>query len=245
MNRNSLPKIYFILLLCLFPFASQAQADTSFVQAAVAEALLSHKKAIGLHAHLYNGQEYYAPGKPYLEGHQFLIDRIFQEGNVKYDGAWFEAVPMLHDIVQDELIIMHTGSGHPHILDKKRVEAFEVHGRSFVYLQTDSANHSGMPAGFYNVLYDGEVKLLMRHKKTLHERTSTNGMEGEYKDASRFFLLRNATYYKVSNKQSVLLVLKDQKKQLNKFAAANNLRFKKNREDALMRIVQQYDKLQD
>lgn len=245
MNRKSLPEFYFILLLCLLPFASQAQSDTSFVQVAVSDALLSYKNAIGLHAHLYNGQEYYVPVKPYLEGHQFLEDKIFKEGKIKYDGAWFEAVPMLHDVVQDELIIIHPGSGHPQMLVKKRLEGFEVHGRSFVYLKADSTNHSGMPSGFYNLLYDGDVKLLMRHQKTIHERTSSNGMEGEYKDASRFFLLKNAAYNEVSNKRSVLRVLQDQKKQLNRFASANKLRFKKNREEALLKTVQQYDKLQD
>lgn len=245
MNRKCLPEIFFILLLFSLSYTSYAQADTSFVQAAISDALLSHKNAIGLHAHLYNGKEYYLPGKPHVEGHPFLEDKVFKEGNIKYDGTWFEDVPMLYDLVQDELIIINPSSGHPQMLVRRRVESFKVHSRPFTYLQTDSTTSSGIQTGFYNLLYDGDIQLLMRHHKTLHERTSTNGMEGEYRNANRFFLLKNDVYYEVSNKSSMLRVLRDQKKPLNKFANANKLRFKKNREEALLKIAQHYDTLQD
>lgn len=233
-----------VLLFNLLPFTIFAQTDSSFVDNAVSEALEQYRTAIGVHAHLYNGPEYHVPVKSHVKGHQFYQDKIYQNGNVKYDGAWFEDVPMLYDLMQDELVIVNHGSGQAQRLVKSRVEAFKLYDHNFIRLQADSTTGLSIQPGFYDLLYSGELQVLMKREKTLFERASTEGMEGEYRDASKFYLVKDGVYHPVSNKRSVMRVLQDQKKPLNKFASANKLRFNKERENAIVKTAEHYDSLQ-
>lgn len=242
--RKSPVHLTLVLLLNLLPFTIFAQTDTSFVSYAVTDALKQYRTAVGVHAHLYNGPEYYVPVKSYVKGHQFYQDKIYQNGTVKYDGAWFEDVPMLYDLMQDELVIVNHGSGQPQRLVKSRVDAFKLYGHTFIRLQADTTTGLSIQPGFYDLLYSGEVQVLMKREKTLFERASTEGMEGEYRDASKFYLVKDGIYHPVSNKRSVMRVLQDQKKPLNKFASANKLRFRKERESAIVKIARHYDSLQ-
>ncbi|WP_133242808.1 hypothetical protein [Pontibacter virosus] len=242
--RKSPAYLVIIFLIPFLPFAAIAQADSSFVDNAVSNALQQYRTAVGVHAHLYNGPEYHVPVKPHVEGHQFYQDKIYQNGTVKYDGAWFEDVPMLYDLVQDELVIVNHGSGQPQRLVKNRVDAFKLHGHTFVRLQADSTTGSSIQPGFYDLLYSGSVQVLMKREKTLFERASTEGMEGEFRDASNFYLVKDEIYHPVSNKRSVMRVLQDQKKPLNKFASTNKLRFGKEREYAIVKTAEHYDSLQ-
>ncbi|SIT86420.1 hypothetical protein [Pontibacter indicus] len=233
-----------VLFLNLLPFTILAQTDTSFVSNAVSDALRQYRTAVGVHAHLYNGPEYFVPVKTYVKGHQFYQDKIYQNGAVKYDGTWFEDVPMLYDLVLDELVIVNHGSGQAQRLVKSRVDAFNLHGHNFVRLQADSTTSVSIQPGFYDMLHSGSVQVLMKREKILFERASTEGMEGEYRDIDKFFLVKDGVYHQVSSKRSVMRVLQDQKKPLNKFASANKLRFRKNRENAIVRIAEHYDSLQ-
>ncbi|WP_220626889.1 hypothetical protein [Pontibacter sp. HSC-14F20] len=242
--RKSSAYLVLIFLMSFLPFASYAQADTTFVDNAVSNVLQQYRTAVGVHAHLYNGPEYYVPIKSYVEGHQFYQDKIYQNGTVKYDGAWFEDVPMLYDLMQDELLIVNHGSGQSQQLVKNRVEAFKLYGHTFIRLQADSSTGLSLQPGFYDLLYDGNVQVLMKREKTLFERASTEGMEGEYRDASKFYLVKDGVYHQISNKRSVMRVLQDQKKPLNKFANANKLRFGKERERAIVKTAEHYDSLQ-
>ncbi|WP_299991591.1 hypothetical protein [uncultured Pontibacter sp.] len=241
--RKSPAYLVLFFLMPFLPFAATAQADSSFVDNAVLNALQQYRTAVGVHAHLYNGPEYHVPVKSHVDGHQFYLDKIYQNGTVKYDGAWFEDVPMLYDLVQDELLIVNHGSGQPQRLVKNRVEAFKLHGHTFVQLQPDTTTSSVIRPGFYDLLYSGEVQVLMKREKTLFERASTDGMEGEYRDASKFFLVKDGVYHPVSNKRSVMRVLQDQKKPLKKYASANRLRFGKEREYAIVKTAEHYDSL--
>ncbi|PKV76432.1 hypothetical protein [Pontibacter ramchanderi] len=241
--RKSFAYLKLVFLFNLLPFTIFAQTDTSFVGSAVDDALKQYKTAIGVHAHLYNGTEYFVPVKSYVKGHQFYQDKVYQNGTVKYDGAWFKEVPMLYDLMQDELIIVNHGSGQPQRLVKNRIESFKLHGHTFVRIEPDSTTGLSIQSGFYDLLYSGETQVLMKREKTLFERASTEGMEGEYRDASKFYLVKDGIYHPVSNKRSVMRVLRDQKKPLNKFAKANRLRFKKEREYAIRKTAEHYDTL--
>jgi hypothetical protein len=244
MQKNLLP-VYSILFFLFSPVLVHAQADTSFVRLAVEETMQSYRSAVGLQAHLYNGAEYVVPVKHYVEGHQFFKDKTYQKGQVVYDGSMFVDVPMLYDIMHDELVTVHTGTGLTQKLVKQKVTSFSVHDHKFIHIEADSTTSSSMPSGFYDMLYEGEIRALARREKTLQEKATTGGMEGKFTALDRYFIWKEGTYHQVRSKGSVLRVLKDQKKQLNRFANANKLQFGKGREDAILKLVQHYDTLQN
>lgn len=243
--RKTLLPIYSVLSLFFFPAAVSAQTDTSFVRLAVEKTMQSYRSAVGLQAHLYNGAEYFVPFKQYVKGHQFFRDKTYQKGQVQYDGSLFVEVPMLYDVMNDELVTVHTGSGLAQKLVKQKVESFTLHNHTFIHLKIDSTASLPMRSGFYDLLYEGKIKALVKREKSLQERATADGMEGSFKEIDKYFIWKEGTYHQVRSKSSVLRVLKDQKKQLNKFASANKLQFRSGREEAIFKLAQYYDTLQD
>lgn len=245
MRKDLLSCPVFFALLFL-PFTVKAQTpstDTTFLKQAVTAAIQSYRDAVGVQAHLYTGPEYYVTVKPYVDGHQYFLDKSLHDGSVLYDGTWFSEVPLLYDLSADELVTIHQGSGYFQKMVKQKTDAFVLNGHTFVNLKADSAAGSVMEAGFYDLLYNGNVKVFARRRKVLQERATVQGMEGHYDVIDKFFIWKDGVYYPVGRKGSVLKVLRDEKKELNKFARANNLKFRKMREEAITQTVQHYDSL--
>ncbi|MER2997784.1 hypothetical protein [Pontibacter populi] len=244
----SRPLLSFLLFFAIIfaPVTILAQAstsDTSFVKQSVNEAVQAYRNAVGQQAHLYNGAEYFVPLKGYIKGHQFFKDKSYEKGAVLYDGAWFYDVPMAYDVALDEIVIAHAGGGYSQTLVKPKVQEFTVNDHTFIHLKADSVAGTPLQAGFYDLLYDGDVKMLVKRKKVLKERATADGMEGNYEVADMYYLLKNGKYHEVGNKSSVLKVLGGEKKLLNKFARTNNLHFKRQREEAIYKLTQYYDTL--
>ncbi|MCC9167129.1 hypothetical protein [Pontibacter harenae] len=238
------------LLLCVFWLfspsvqAQTAEPDTSFIQSSVSAAVNSYREAVGLNAHLYNGPEYVTETISYLEGHQFFKEKIPTSGAVLYDGTWFNNVPMLYDVVIDELAIFHPGNGILQRLIKEKVQMFTLQDHLFVFIKSDSISaNSVIKPGLHDLLYKGEVQVLAKRDKDIQERATSKGMEGAYEVMDKYYLYKDGAYHQVKSKSSVLKVLRDEKKQLQKFARAQKLKFRRNREEALVQVAAHYDAL--
>lgn len=239
----SYPAFFLLFFLPAIAFSQNTQPDTSFLEHSVNNAIQSYRSSVGLQAHLYTGSEYYSPVKTYVTGHQFFNDKVLRKGSVLYDGTWFTDVALLYDVMLDEVVTMHQGTGYFQKLIKQKTDAFVTDNHTFINLKADSVAGTDMNPGFYDLRYDGGVRVLARRKKELQERATIQGMEGEYLIVDRFYIWKEGTYYPVSRKSTVLKVLRDKKKELNKFARINKLRFRKNREEAIVMMAKQYDTL--
>ncbi|TPE39581.1 hypothetical protein [Pontibacter mangrovi] len=247
--QKCLFSLVFLLMLPLLPLPALAQAqqnDTSFVSEAVAEAVQLYRKSINIQSHLYTGAEYHVPQRPYLDGDQYYGSSKYAPAAVKYDGAWYHDVPLLYDVVQGEIVTVHPASGYALKLVKEKVEAFVLPGDEvFVSLHPDTAAGAVLQPGFYGVLYDGQVKVYVLRDKEVQERVTPDGLEGEFKVVDKYFLYKDDAYHEVSRKRHVLSLLQDEKKPLKKFIRENKLRFRKQREKAIVSVAQQYDKLKN
>ena len=225
--------------------AQTADADTAFVQRGVKNALAAYKEKVGMQTHLYNGTEYVSAWKPYLEGNQFFASEEFTRGAIYYDHAWYQQVPMLYDVLTDEVVIIHNSSGKKMTLISTKVDTFQLHGHTFVRYSTASSGAAGLQPGFYDVLYNNSIGFLARRSKNIQERATSSGMEGEYRVGDKLYIRKNDAYYQVSSKRSVYKVLDDKKKQLRKYAAAHKLKFRKKREETILALVKYYSSLPD
>jgi len=241
-----LPFCFALAAILFIPKTSAGQAappDTSFIQKSVVGAVQSYNNAIGLQAHIYNGPEYYQPAKTYLDGYQFFESKNYEPSAVFYDGAWFEKVPLLYDVVLGEVITTHKATGYAQMLIKEKLDTFQLHGHTFINLKADTTANPTITPGYYDLLHNGSIKVLALRKKELQERATPQGMEGEYLTADKFYILRDGIYTQVASKGSVLKVLRDHKKPLSKFARTNELKFRKQREHAILSLAKHYETL--
>ncbi len=203
-----------------------------------------YQQATKSESHLLNGPEYVDYRKVNRVGHQFFLQDQKAPGSVLYDGSWYHDVPMLHDLVLDELVIVSNGFLLQKLI-KEKVDAFMLGRHTFVrYTAPDSASDHSMPTGFYDVLYAGNTQLLAKRIKLKTYAIEDMKEVEHYDEEDKFFVKKGDAYHQVSSGKSVYKVFGDQKKELKKYARARKLNFRKAQKAALLALVMQYDALQ-
>lgn len=243
MPRNLLAKIS---LCAAIPFISSQEAFSQAAKPPVevgSYAVSLYRQATNAEAHLYNGTEYVDYRKLHREGHQFFQVDQFNTGSVVYDGDLYEEVPMLYDVVRDEVVIELEGLLLQKLVTEK-VTSFELLGHKFMHqLASDSAKAGSLRPGFYDVLNDGGIDFLVKRKKQMDNTISDKVVIEHYNIDDRFYLRNGETYQQVKSKRSVYKVLSDKHKELKKFARANRLNFRHQREASILALVKHYDSL--
>jgi len=224
-------------------FGQTALPDSELVAAAVKKATALYTQTIDSESHLYHGLEYVDYDKSYLEGHQFYRTDDGTEGTILYDGAQYSQVPFLYDLVLDQVIIEHPESSYRLSLITEKVKGFSLLGHTFIRLEQDSLSGSPITTGFHDLLVTGNTQVLVRRTKNIQERATMNGMEGEFHTKDKYYIQQHNRYYQVHSKKSVLQLFPDHKKELQKYARSNQLKFRKKREMAIMKLIQHYNTL--
>ncbi len=225
-------------------FGQVATNDSLFVQKSLQNSVEQYNRTFKEESHLYNGTEYTElskkiKGTPYFEA----ID--WTNGSVFYEGTLYNNVPMLYDIVNDVLVLKDFNGVVKIKLVSEQIQYFSLSNHYFVRIESKGANDSTLTAGFYDFPVDGKVKVFIKKYKTIFEVTNANTVEKEYIDRSNIFILKDKKYYSVSSKSSILKLLKDRKKEVSKYLRDNKIRFGSNKENAIIKMVEHYNSLQN
>ncbi len=233
-----------IFLLILSHKALSQTAATAVTTIGVNEAINLYHRFLQPETGLYNGTEYIDYAYLINEGSPYFMSAQLTAGSVVYHNILYLDVPMQYDIVKGEVVISDQLHQHKISLQSEQVSGFTILGNSFVRLTKDSSAQSFINTGFYQVLYKGRSRLLKKQTKTVQENLSViSGLEQYLNESQNFYLEKNHTYYVVNNKTSLLDAMRDKKKEMQHFIKKNKLRFKKNKDAALLSAVQHYDEL--
>ena len=231
------------LLILLISASNNVQAqsnNTAGAGSAKSEeiAVAKYHVALSDEGHLFSGAEFIS--YPASSGeHQFYKYNKLQEASIIYEGLEYKQIPLLYDIVNDDVIVgrFSKQGATQHIkIDKNRVSSFNLSGHSFIHLRE---NGNALTAGFYELLYQGKLQVLAKRKKIFKKEVVTVTFPAD----NYYYLLKDGTYHAVKSKGSVLKVLKDHKKELSQFLKVNNIIFYENREVAIAKLAEQYDLL--
>jgi GH15 family glucan-1,4-alpha-glucosidase len=167
----------------------------------------------------------------------------WQQGDVEYKGQHYEDLALLYDITTDKLV-SELFNGQPFVLVKEHLKRFSIGGRNFIKVQTDSI-YNDLPAqGFYEEVYGGNTQVLVRHVKVKEERIENAVLQIYFSPKSRHYILHGGHYERVTNKSSVLKVLKDHKAEVRSFIKKEKLKFSSaTLSQALASVASYYDTL--
>lgn len=228
----------YVVLLHTATFNCYAQiTDTAFVSASIAEAKRIYTARVLGESLLYNGTDYgeYVPLK---DEHPFYLSDDWIYGSVIYDGQFYDNIMLQYDIAADQLVIESHMYGAQIQLIKSKVHSFTLEDRKFINLSSSSMK------GFYEVLYDGETKVLAKRIKRLQERISSSEITREFEEKNKYYLLANDEYVVVRNKKSVLKVLRGHKKELQQKYQAKNINAKKQPERQIVVLAELNDSIE-
>ena len=239
----------FLLSLLLFSIGNQAASaqatkpDTAFLANAIQNLQSLYQESLDTDSHLFNGSEYIDPDKYYLTGHSFFSTNQEIQGSIMYDGVLYRKVPMRYDIMSDVVVMQHPESTIYFKLVSEKIKLFTLANHTFVRLEADSLGNSPIRTGFYDLLADGQVKVLAKRTKTAQEKAQSTGMTGQFDEHERYFVKKGLNYHQVKSKNSVINLFPEQKKELQKYARSNKLNFRKGRELSIVKLVQFYESL--
>lgn len=191
---------------------------------------------------LYNGRLYYIYDSREDE-HQFFIDRKYEKGAVFYDGQRYDSIPMMYDIVRDELVIKHINGFEPILLQSPKVSFFTIYGHNYLNLKSGKDINPDMQTGFYDLIYNGKSKTLVRRIKQRQEKINEKKVIALFPEKNFFYIYSNGKYNEVHTRKSVTRLFPAQKTELRKALREQNIKFRKDRERAIVTMVARYDEL--
>ena len=216
-------------------FGQTFRSDSAFVAEAKKSSIGRYNTSIGGQSHLYNGSAYTEYVSQNEENPYFIDEWI--EGSVDYDGEFHDNIPILYDISLDRVIIDNQYSIKKVMLVDDKVSEFTIQDHHFVHLKD-----TPLPAGHYELAYDGNTKVYVRHKKTLQSRTVDYSIINQFEEKKLYYIYKDGKFLTVRGKGSVLKVLGDKKKELKKFARDNKLAFGNDRARDISRMAEYYDR---
>jgi hypothetical protein len=137
------------------------------------------------------------------------------------------------------VITEHVLTGAKIELVAKKISAFEMNGHFFERLYRDSTGV--ISEGFYERLYAGPTRVYVKRTKTLTSKASGNELIYSFDERNRVYLLKAGRYFPVRSKRSVLQLLSEKKPELRAMLKREKLKFKLDRERAIVRMADTYD----
>lgn len=192
---------------------------------------------------LYNGPEH-IPYSPALEGHAYFLDKLLHKGTVLYDGMIYNNVPMQYDLIKDNLVIAHFDGFFRMNLVTEKVKEFSFNGHQYVRLEKDSVNGLPFATGFYDRLYAGKTTVLAKRTKRIEE-TVTDRVIQKVTEKDFYYIYNGKEYLHVRSFKSLLSNVKDRSKEVRQYLRKNKIRYRKERENAIVKAIAYYDSLKN
>jgi hypothetical protein len=237
-----------LLLFFIFSFfslrsvAQLSPDDSVFYRNALHNTAALYHQSIGDQSGLYNGSRYADyPFRFRDQAHPFFKSDILSVGSVVYDNVLYGNAGLLYDEVSDVLIFQD--ASHRLQLVSERVSGFTLLDNNFIRILKDSLNRSGISTGFYNLLYEGNVRVLKKEIKSIKEDVQNNTERViRYIEVKRYYYIkRGDRYYVVKRKKDLTEIYKDRKKEILQFIKSKKLNFKSNKDIMLAAVSAYYD----
>ncbi len=218
--------------------AQSVKPDTAFLTLAKNNQVTLYTDFIHGQSRLYNGSEY----RDYLsqdEEHPYFGVDDWAYGDIIYDDELYKNVPLFYDLSRDKVISEHLLNGAKLELVSEKIRRFSINGHTFTRRQ--KGGNGLAEDGFYDLLYDGRSKVIVRREKRLQQKVESNDIIEIFEEKNRLFVLKEETFVPVKNKSSVLDLFADRKQEVKSFMKKNNIKFKTERETAVVRVAEFYD----
>ena len=213
-----------------------ASAQTTEVtEAALAPALASYKAAVGVNIPYDEGREFPGYGVK-LDGHPFFESDQLSPGDIVYDGTLYKGIPMLYDLMADEVIIKAPENQYLVRLSRDKVPSFTLRGNEFFRADPDSTGQK-----YYQSIYNGRARVFARKRKQLTHITTSERAIDRFDEYDDYFILKDGEITRVSGKNSVLKAFREQRDELKKTISQEGLNFKRDPENFLKRCASIHD----
>ncbi len=230
----------FILSWIIIPatFGQRAGTDSfSIPDDATREARNLYSREMGPDQLIYQGKLYLRNGAE-ANGFPFAFRDSAVDGSVYYDGNIY-SIPLLYDIVQDEVVTRDFEQKNYTILSRAKLPGFTLGDRTFIYINDGTGNNLLPGAGYYQRIMIAPYELLIRRRKKLIPPGRFEDIP-TYAEDVQYFLHIEHKYLRISNENSLVNAFGDKKQALQALMKKENIKFNSDKESAIVQITEAY-----
>jgi hypothetical protein len=236
------------LLLLLFFVSSSwtsvhLNAQTSHADSLMVSASVSYLKLMGENASLFNGGEYVSP-RQQIDGFPFYGQENQYKGALYFSGVWYFNLPIHLDLVNDKILMWSFDDSRLLMLNSEKIDRIKLGETQFVNASLISNPATSAKTGFYQLVYDGKIKVLAKRQKVVVQKSSSDRTFAFYKQFTKYFIVVNDKWSEVSSKNSVLSILSDKRDNLKGYINKEKLNYKKSTEIFLEKVARYYETTQ-
>jgi hypothetical protein len=203
-----------------------------------------YSKSLSQQAGIYSGFDYIGYPYPVKKGHPFFLSVEPQRGDIYYDGMQYKDIPLWYDLVKKEVVTQHYDNFSRISLHPAKVRDFSISGHHFIHIDETEAIRQGLEKGFYDRIYSGSSTVLVRRAKDMLISTDLDGIWVNFStEQTRIFLRTGTEYTPLGSQKSVIKALGRYGKEIQAHLKETRIRFKKEREKAIVAMVAYYDQL--
>lgn len=221
--------------------SQSAYADADSLHNPASSIIALYKDSLKQNLRIYDGYEF-TGGYRRSAGHPFFEFDQPQPGTILYEGTEYSKVLLAYDLSRDEVITVNPVSNQNIKLIPSKIGRFQIGGHSFISLG-DLSGLPGFPGeGFYELLYDEGVSVLVKRKKWLRESARAEE-SSRFLQSATYFIKKDNAFHEISSKRSLLRLFDDNKAEATKFMQKEKLDFKKDPDQTIIRVMEFYNLL--
>jgi len=235
-------QLAFLLLTYIFSQDAKSQVARDSAYDGSTEKIIDlYYMALGEQAPIYNGNEYIEYALILQEGHPFFKSSVFTNGDIYFDGMLFLGVPMVYDLIKDQVVIRDFHNIYKINLPASKIQQFILSDHVFVRIVHNNFNE--INTGFYEQLYKGKVGLFAKREKAIIEKHGSQQIDNVVVSTNSYYVMKKDIYYKFKNERSLLKILNDKKKEIQQYFKKNRIKYKDDPERSMVMAIEYYNRL--
>lgn len=235
-----------VILLMMFlglPVFAQKMDDSVFVASLSQNMKSVYSNLLNREAPVFNGRIYHPYQSPLENGHSFFVSDEYVEGTIAYNGFVYINLKIAYDLVRNQLVLLQYDGVNAIIVSPDHVDSFSLHNRKFINLQPTSDSILNVKEGYYDLIYDGTIDLLVKRDKTISEKITPTLVERTVSQQDKYYLRIASAIRPIKNRKALLSLLRSTKNENERFIKDNRLNFRSDKENALVKLVQFHDSI--
>src|SRR5665811_375840 len=192
-------------------------------------------------AQLYTGKEFIKYSVN-IKGYPFFETDQMQTASIFYDGTLYENVPLLYDVVAQEIVINRYNSDERIRLLNEKIKYFIFDGHRFENIFSVEGRDENVTNIFYDIMFTGKASVLVKRIK--HIKSAIRAEDPtSFVEEDELYVRNGNNLYAIDGKNSTLQAFGDKKNEVKNFIKKNKFRFKKNMEKELVMTAEYYSTL--
>jgi hypothetical protein len=189
------------------------------------------------YAALYSGKTE-MPYEVTFTNHPYLETDSYVSGTLCYNHVVYQGVLMRFDLFRDEITVIAPDVPYRIVLNNEKFDYAVLNGSTII----KSVDAKGS-AKFLVLLHSGTFPVVKKHTLRIIEETSDRILKRSFQIQNQYAIYVDGTLYPVKNKNAVLKLFPDRKKELNEYAKLYKLNFREQIVQSIIALVNHYENI--